>query len=104
RDGEPGDPGEPFRHGPAALFAALPEHSSPASPVAQPAGYAALASDFSSPLLPYSQPLDVARSSLREAGTSRFELARRLRAQITEFVLDTTDPAGFDSTLWRLPV
>ncbi|MBR7834178.1 hypothetical protein KDL01_12960 [Actinospica durhamensis] len=104
-DGEPGAaPGDPYRHGPAALFAALPEHSSPASPVAAPGGYAALAADFSSPLLPYSQPLDVSRSSLRAAGSSRFALLRHFRASITEFVLDVTDPAGFDTTLWRLPV
>ena len=103
-DGEPGQPGDRYRHGPATLFAALPDHSSPASPVSQPGGYAALASDFSSPLLPYDQPLDVCRSYLHEAGTSRFELVRRFRSAITEFVLDDADPVGFDSTLWRLPV
>lgn len=90
--------------GPATLFSALPAHSSPASPVAQSAGYAALASDFSGPLMPYSQPLDVCRSHLLEAGTTRFELMRRFRAAITEFVLDPVDPAGFDSTRLRLPV
>lgn len=103
-DGEHAKPGGTYRHGPAALFSALPGHSSPASPVGQPGGYAALGSDFSSPLMPYNQPLDVCRSHLREAGTSRFELMRHFRAAITEFVLDDADPAGFDSTLWRFPV
>ncbi|MEY9910134.1 hypothetical protein ABIA35_006378 [Catenulispora sp. MAP12-49] len=102
--GAESEPGPPFRHEAATLFRALPEFSSPASPVAEPSGYAALASDFSSPELPYSQPLDVSRSHLRELGTDRFELLRHFRAQITGFVLDTTDPAGFDSTLWRFPV
>jgi hypothetical protein len=97
-------PGPPYRHEAAVLFAALPEHSSPACPVAEPAAYAGPVADFCAPELPYSQPLDVSRSHLRELGTDRFELLRHFRAQITEFVLGTTDPAGFDSTLWRFPV
>ncbi|WP_261561639.1 neuraminidase-like domain-containing protein [Frankia tisae] len=102
--GAEAEAGPPYRHEAAALFRALPEYSSPASPVAEPSGYPALAADFSSPELPYSQPLDVSRSHLRELGTNRFELLRHFRAQITEFVLASPDPAGFDSTLWRFPV
>jgi hypothetical protein len=102
--GTPPEPGEPYHHDPATLLRAVAEYSSPASPVAQPSGYAALATDFSAPELPYSQPLDLERSYLREAGTTRFETMRRLRAQITEFALASPDPAGFDSAVWRYPV
>ena len=98
-------PGPPYHHDPAAVLAALPEHSSPASPVGQPGGYAALASDFSSPALPYSQPLDLSRSHLAAMGTKRYETMRRFRTKITEFVLGTNpDPARFDTTVWRYPV
>ena len=101
------DEAQPFRHDPATLFGALPEHSSPAVPVAQPAAYAKLASDFSAPVLPYAQPLDVCRSYLGAIGTSRFAVMRCFRKDITEFVLDpapTEEPAGFPRHLWRYPV
>lgn len=101
--GTPPRPGDPYQHDPAALFGALPEHSSPASPVAEPAAYAALASDYSGPELPYAQPLDVSRSHLAALDVTRAEAMRRFRAQITEFVLGP-DPAGFDSTVWRYPL
>ena len=101
--GTPPEPGVPYHHDPATLLGALPEHSSPASPVTQPAGYAALAADYSSPGLPYAQPLDVARSYLAALKTTRYETMRRFRAQITEFVLGP-DPIGFDTTVWRYPL
>jgi hypothetical protein len=101
--GTPPQPGDPYQHDPAALFGALPEHSSPASPVAEPAAYTALAGDYSAPDLPYAQPLDVSRSHLAALGVTRAEAMRRFRAQITEFVLGP-DPAGFDSTVWRYPL
>jgi len=93
----------PYRHDPASVFATLPEHSSPASPVAEPSAYGALAADYSAPELPYAQPLDVSRSYLRALGATRAEAMRRFRAQITEFVL-APDPAGFDATVWRYPL
>lgn len=101
--GTPPQPGDPYHHDPAALFGALPEHSSPASPVAEPAAYTALAGDYSAPELPYAQPLDVSRSHLAALDVTRAEAMRRFRAQITEFVLGP-DPAGFDSTVWRYPL
>jgi hypothetical protein len=97
-------------HDPARIFAALPEHSTPADPTAansgvEPAAYTKLKSDFSTPLLPYSQPLDVNRSILRHFGSCRFETMRSFRRCITEFVFaPANDPLGFDDYVWRLPV
>ena len=97
-------------HDPAAMFAALPEYSTPATPVSQnqsvePLVYNKLRSDFSSCDLPYSQALDVSRTYLRHLGTSRFEETRTFRKCITEFVLDPINPpTGFQSHLWRYPV
>lgn len=92
-------------HDPATLFAALPEHSSPATPVGRPVGYEKLRSDFSAPVLPYSQPLDVCRSSLQELRSSRYAVMRRFRSSITEFVLDPkNEPSDFRPYLWRYPV
>lgn len=92
-------------HDPATLFATLPEHSSPATPVAQPAAYTQLRSDFSSPALPYSQPLDVSRSYLRALGSSRLEALRAFREHITEFALDPSlAPPEFQTDLWRYPL
>jgi len=94
-----------FEHDPGTLFAAMPEHSSPATPVRQDDAYLELQSDFSSPILPYSQPLDVSRSYLKQLGTSRYAAMRRFRKDVTEFVLDPSDePKGFQSHLWRYPV
>lgn len=96
---------EPFHHDPVALFAALPEHSSPATPVKQPSAYAELKQDFSSPVLPYSQPIDTSRSYLRQLRTSRYAVMRRFRKEITEFVLDpNNEPTEFQLHLWRYPV
>ena len=98
-------------HEPAAIFAALPEYSSPATPVTgkndgvEPLVYNNLKIDFSSCHLPYSQALDVSRTYLRHFGSCRFEELRTFRKCITEFALDPANPpAGFQSYLWRLPV
>lgn len=97
-------------HDPAALFAALPEHSSPATvdvPAAGAAAYAALRTDFSAPALPYDQPLDIDRSYLRRLCTTRYAAMRRFRKDITEFVLDPAaadEPTGFQRHVWRYPV
>jgi receptor-binding and translocation channel-forming TcA subunit of Tc toxin/ABC toxin-like protein len=97
-------------HDPARLFAALPEHSTPATPgpanaAVEPAVFDKLKGNFSSCLLPYSQTLDVSRSYVRHLGSCRFEEMRTFRTCITEFVLDPLgEPAGFESWLWRYPV
>ncbi|HWL88267.1 MAG TPA: hypothetical protein VNO21_20830, partial [Polyangiaceae bacterium] len=90
----------------AELLAALPEHSSPAVPVALPDAYTTLASDFSAPILPYGQALDIDRTYACALGTTRFSLMRHFRRDITEFVLDpsATEPADFQRHLWRYPV
>ncbi|HEY7496087.1 MAG TPA: neuraminidase-like domain-containing protein, partial [Candidatus Tectomicrobia bacterium] len=94
-----------LRHKPVTLFEALPEHSTPATPVAQPAAYDTLKSDFSTPLLPYSQPLDISRTYLRHLRTSRYAVLRRFCKDITEFVLDPeNEPNEFQRHLWRYPV
>ncbi|WP_144551347.1 neuraminidase-like domain-containing protein [Peribacillus simplex] len=94
-----------FQHDPEILFETLPEHSTPAVLTDAQAAYTKLKNDFSSCLLPYSQPLDVARTYLRQLGTSRFAVMRRFRKAITEFVLDPThEPVKFQSHLWRYPV
>jgi Tc toxin complex TcA C-terminal TcB-binding domain len=97
-------------HDPAKLFAALPEYSTPATPVAadnavEPAVFNKLKVDFSSCRLPYSQALDVSRTYLRHFRSCRVEEMRTFRKCITEFVLDpVNEPAGFQSHLWRYPV
>jgi hypothetical protein len=105
--GEPGKtPDEdavPYRHDPQVLFAALPEHSTPGAPLA--AAYAKLESDFSAPVLPYAQSLDTSRSYLEALRTTRYATLRRLRKDITEFVLEPANqPADFASYRWRYPV
>lgn len=93
------------KHDPVTLFAALPEHSMPANPVAVPDGYASLSTDFSAPALPYAQPLDVNRTHLGHLRTSRYATMRRFRHDITELVLDPAgEPAEFQRHLWRYPV
>ncbi|WP_373509400.1 neuraminidase-like domain-containing protein [Thiocapsa sp.] len=92
-------------HAANALFAALPEHSTPATPVKKPGAYDKLAGDFSSPLLPYSQPLDISRSYMCAMGTSRFATMRTFREEITEFAIDADqESADFQKHLWRYPV
>ena len=97
-------------HEPARIFAALPEYSTPATPVSananvEPAVFEKLKVDFSSCKLPYSQALDVSRTYLRHFGSCRFEEMRTFRKCITEFVLDPgQEPTGFPSHVWRYPV
>ena len=97
-------------HEPCRIFAALPEYSSPGTPVdanqaVEPLVYNNLKTDFSSCCLPYSQALDVSRTYLRHFHSCRFEEMRTFRKCITEFVLDpVNEPTGFQSHLWRLPV
>ncbi|EOD63596.1 neuraminidase-like domain-containing protein [Amycolatopsis vancoresmycina] len=101
-------PGGADGHDPATLFAAIPEHSSPAAvavPADEAGAYAGLRNDFTAPVLPYDQPLDVNRSYLGELRTSRFSAMRHFRREITEFVLDPAhEPDGFDPAVWRYPV
>ena len=97
-------------HEPAILFGALPEYSTPATPVpadsaVEPTVFNKLKVDFSSCCLPYSQALDVNRTYLRRFGSRRYEEMRTFRRCITEFVLDpSNEPAGFEDHLWRYPV
>jgi Tc toxin complex TcA C-terminal TcB-binding domain len=97
-------------HDPATIFAALPECSTPATPIAananvDPAVYNNLKVDFSSCCLPYSQALDVNRTYLRHFRSSRFEEMRTFRKCITEFVLTPEqEPAGFQSYRRQYPV
>ena len=98
-------------HEPAAIYAALPEYSTPATPVkgendsVEPLVYDHLQTDFSSCCLPYSQALDMSRTYLHHLGSCRFEELRTFRKCITEFALDPANPpAGFQSFLWRYPV
>lgn len=92
-------------HDPATMFAALPEHSTPATPVAEPGAHASLRADFSAPELPYAQALDVDRTYLGHLGGTRYDVMRRFRVDITELVLDPArEPAGFQRHLWRYPV
>lgn len=92
-------------HDPNTLFAALPEHSTPATPVKLPGAYTKLAGDFSSPRLPYSQPLDISRAYLCAMGMSRFATMRTFREEITEFAIDASlEAVDFQKHLWRYPV
>ena len=97
-------------HDAAAMFDALPEYSTPATPVlanqaVQPLVYNNLKVDFSACNLPYSQALDVSRTYLRHFGSCRFEELRAFRKCITEFALDPANPPlGFQSYRLRYPV
>jgi hypothetical protein len=92
-------------HDPATLFAAVPEHSTPATPLAAPTAYERLRADFCDPALPYPQALDVNRTYLGHLRTDRYPTMRRFRRDITELVLDpAAEPAGFQRHLWRYPV
>jgi hypothetical protein len=101
---------DPGAFEPNPIFAALPEHSTPAVPntaneAVEPAVFDNLRADFSACELPYSQALDVSRSYLRTLGSSRFETLRHFRKCITEFaLLPVNPPSGFKSYLWRFPV
>ena len=90
---------------PETLFAAIPEHSSPAMPSVSPSIYETLKNDFTAPTLPYAQELDISRTYLSHLDTSRYETMRRFRKDITEFVLDpSNEPNEFQAYLWRYPV
>jgi hypothetical protein len=97
-------------HPPASIYSALPEYSTPATPVTEnqaiePLVYNNLKADFSTCYLPYSQALDVSRTYLNNFGSCRFEEMRTFRKCITEFALDPTNPpTGFQSFLRRYPV
>jgi hypothetical protein len=96
-------------HTPAPIYAALPEYSTPATPVTQnqaiePLVYNNLKTDFSSCDLPYSQALDVSRTYLHHFGSCRFEEMRTFRKCITEFAIAPANPpTGFQSFLRRSP-
>jgi len=101
---------------PVELLGALPEYSTPGSPVVstnpsesntnvEPAVWDILEWDTSACCLPYSQAADVSRTYLGHLSTCRFEVMRTFRKCITEFVLDPDrPPTGFESYLWRYPV
>jgi hypothetical protein len=98
-------------HDPEVIFAALPEYSTPATPVkgkndsVEPLAFNNLKVDFSTCHLPYSQALDVSRTYLSHFGSCRFEELRTFRKCITEFALQPEKPpTGFQSYLWRYPV
>ena len=107
---------KPPCHEPCKIFAALPEYSTPATPVSsatpmtsnsavEPLVYNNLKTDFSDCCLPYSQAIDISRTYLRHFRSCRFEEMRTFRKCITEFVLDpVNEPTGFQSYLWRYPV
>ncbi len=105
-----GEHHEPACHASAAIFAALPEHSTPAPPApggigGVPAVWNKLKADFSSCCLPYDQALDVNRTYLDHFRTCRFEAMRTFRRCITEFAIDPVhQPADFQTHLWRYPV
>jgi hypothetical protein len=97
-------------HEPEAIYGALPEYSTPATPVSanqsvEPAAFNALKQDFSTCCLPYSQAVDVSRTYMRHFGSCRFEEMRTFRKCISEFALDPDNPPpGFQSFLRRSPV
>ena len=97
-------------HQPSAIFDALPEYSTPATPVAlnkavTPAVWNKLKADFSTCCLPHDQALDVNRTYLEHFRSCRFEEMRTFRKCIREFVLDPENqPTGFQNYVWRYPV
>jgi hypothetical protein len=97
-------------HSPVVLFDALPEYSTPATPVpadaaVEPTVWDKLKADFSTCCLPYDQALDVSRTYLDHFRSCRYEEMRTFRTCITEFVLDPVHPpAQFQNHLWRYPV
>lgn len=96
---------EPPAHNPGTMFLAIPEYSSPATPVAQPAIYDTLNACFTSPKLPYAQPLDICRSYLSSMNTTRFNCMRHFRENITELAIDAAlEPSDFQRHLWRFPI
>lgn len=87
----------------AVLLSTVPQYSSPSSPPAPI--YATLRKCFTASDLPYSQAEDISRSYLEALGTSRFDVMRHFRHDITEFAIDAAEePADFQQNLWRYPV
>lgn len=99
-----------FGKGPTTLpadkvLAAIPQYSSPSISISESAIYDTLKVCFTSPCLPYSQKLDVNRSYLCHIGSTRFDIMRHFRQDITEFPMGTLqEPPGFDKSQWRFPV
>jgi hypothetical protein len=94
-----------YQHDAVTLFEALPEHSTPATPTVAQTAWDEIRQDFSACNLPYHQPLNIARTYLKQLGTSRYATMRRFRKEITEFVLDPANETDeFQSHLWRYPV
>jgi hypothetical protein len=97
-------------HKPEVIFDALPEYSTPATPVASNAGvtpavWNTLKTSSAACNLPYDQALDVNRSYMEHLRSCRFEEMRTFRKCITELALDPTlQPADFQTHLWRYPV
>lgn len=90
---------------PDQLLSAVPQHSSPYLPNPPAKAYDILKLDFSSPFLPYDQELDLNRTYMKFLRTSRFDVMRTFRSDITAFALDVSkEPADFRKTLWRYPV
>lgn len=87
------------------LFCAIPEHS---APTITTTAYDTLKSTFTVPGLPYNLSQDSSNAYLEELGLNLFDLKRRFREEITEFMLDptlaTTPSGNFKSQLWRYPV
>jgi hypothetical protein len=114
------DPKNDKCHDPIKIFGALPEYSTPATPVGPnsavapplpgntsvtPAVWEKLKSVFNCCCLPYDQALDVNRTYLEYFRSCRFEEMRTFRKCITELVLGPAEqPADFQSYLWRYPV
>ncbi|MGA8742244.1 MAG: neuraminidase-like domain-containing protein [Terracidiphilus sp.] len=100
----------PACHKPNVIFDALPEYSTPSTPVpantsVTPAVWNKLKSNFSTCALPYNQALDVNRIYLEYLRSCRYEEMRTFRKCITELVLDPANqPADFQTHLWRYPV
>ncbi|KAH8591200.1 hypothetical protein B0O99DRAFT_690810 [Bisporella sp. PMI_857] len=91
------------------LIVAVPQHSSPSLSASQLDAYGTLETCFTSPGLPYSQKLDVCRSYLHRLCTTRFDVMRHFRQDITEYPLLSIQnaslaPTDFNKTVWRLPV
>jgi hypothetical protein len=119
RDGGEGAD-HPECHDPALIFGALPQYSTPATPVpantsaspplpgntgVSPAVWEKLKAIFTCCCLPYDQALDVNRTYLEYLRSCRFEEMRTFRRCITELVLGPDQqPADFQSHLWRYPV
>ncbi|MFN0214194.1 MAG: neuraminidase-like domain-containing protein [Saprospiraceae bacterium] len=101
----PNPPAGVQQHDAETLLEVLPAHSTPLVNGASPTAYTILENDFSAPELPYSQALDINCSYLKAMKTCRYEVTRRFRKNITEFVLDPSkEPAEFQKHLWRYPV